>query len=285
MKLDQPTKAQKIKEQYYTLPEEEMQLLIERAKGSDQVAQKQILKVFNNFLTKYFTMLWRNKFSLSDYDIRRFIILYVRSPEVRRSLFKGTFNASITRDINETMTGINYMIRRYDEEEDVWQTIHMAFFQCIDVYQKKENIPFSSFLYSYFFYVLKKHVDTFLIYQLGRKTYGLLEYDESFDNDSGDNLKKGFIAPPGPSLEDVLYSEDIDEMWVMGLTASAPFDQLTLQDRQLLKWRFIDKMKTSEISKKITEHPNTIRDHFAQIEDKIKTIFREDVDLQIELGF
>ena len=71
------------------------------------------------------------------------------------------------------------MAKRYGDEEDVRQTVDMTFFQCITRYQRKDSekgpIPFSGFLYSYFFYLLKKNVDTLLIDQLGRKTFPLLD--------------------------------------------------------------------------------------------------------------
>ena len=61
-------------------------------------------------------------------------------------------------------------------------------------------------------------------------------------------------------------------MWVLGATAAEPFNQLSIQERQLLKWRFVDGKKSSEIAERITEHPNTVREHLKDIRDKIKSI-------------
>jgi len=49
------------KEQYYSLEENEMQMLIEKAKKGNTNAQAELLKVFNNFLTKYATMLYQRQ--------------------------------------------------------------------------------------------------------------------------------------------------------------------------------------------------------------------------------
>lgn len=46
------------KEQYYSLEESEMQELIAKAKNGDEKAKSELLKVFNNFLTKYVSMLY-----------------------------------------------------------------------------------------------------------------------------------------------------------------------------------------------------------------------------------
>jgi DNA-directed RNA polymerase specialized sigma24 family protein len=168
------------------------------------------------------------------------------------------------------------MAKRYGDEEDVRQTVDMTFFQCIARYQRKDSekgpIPFSGFLYSYFFYLLKKNVDTFLIDQLGRKSFPLLD-DEANSDDDEDGNSPGFKAPAEEvDMDKLLATEDINEFWVLGENCAEPFSLLTVQERQLLKWRYIDGLRSSEISKKITEHPNTVREHLSKIRSKIKDI-------------
>lgn len=175
--------------------------------------------------------------------------------------------------LTNAFAGITYMAKRYGDEEDVRQTVNMTFFQCISRYQRRDSekgpIPFSGFLYSYFFYLLKKNVDTFLIDQLGRKSFPLLD-DES-NNDDEQESQPGFKAPPIEySLEQILGTEEINEFWVLGETCYPPFDELTVQERQLLKWRFVDNRKSSEIALIVTEHPNTVREHLTKVKTRVK---------------
>jgi RNA polymerase sigma factor (sigma-70 family) len=138
----------------------------------------------------------------------------------------------------------------------------------------RDQFRLVGFLYSYFFYLLKKNVDTFLIDQLGRKTFPLLS-DDFFDDDP--NSKVGFRADPIEyTFEQIMHTDSIDEMWVLGEKVMAPFDKLTVQDRQLIKWRYIDGKKSSEISQKINEHPNTVREHLSRIKEKIEEIIVTD---------
>lgn len=171
--------------------------------------------------------------------------------------------------------GITYMAKRYGDEEDVRQTVNMTFFQCIARYQRRDSekgpIPFSGFLYSYFFYLLKKNVDTFLIDQLGRKSFPLLSDDDNTGEDD-DEQKPGFKAPPLEySLEEMLGTQEINEMWVLGEDCYAPFNNLTVQERQLIKWKFVDSKKSSEIALIVTEHPNTVREHISKVKEKVKS--------------
>jgi len=167
------------------------------------------------------------------------------------------------------------MTKRYGDEEDIRQTISVTFFQCIKRYERKDSakgpIPFSGFLYSYFFYLLKKNVDTFLIYQLGRKTFPLITSDSYDDED--ENPQPGFRPEPVEyTLEQFIATDELNEMWVLGEKTIPPFDQLTVQERQLIKWRFVDGKKSSEISEKINEHPNTVREHLSKVKLKLRDI-------------
>lgn len=263
------------KETYYSLPEAEMQELIARAKTGSTKDQEELIKVFSNFLTKYVSLLYYNKYNLKDYDIRRFISLFIKDNYARFALRKNKITPSALKEINECMRGINYMTKRYGDEEDIRQTVYMTFFQCIYRYERKGSIPFSGFLYSYFFYLLKKNVDVFLIDQLGRKTFPLIS-DDSTSSEEDEEFHVGFKADPVEySIEQMIASHEIDEFWVFGKKNMPPFDKLTVQERQLLKWRYVDGNRSSEISKKINEHPNTIREHISKLKLKIRDIILE----------
>jgi RNA polymerase sigma factor (sigma-70 family) len=193
---------------------------------------------------------------------------------------KNKISSSNLKIVNETMRGIHYMTKRYGDEEDIRQTVYMTFFQCVARYERKDSakgpIPFSGFLYSYFFYLLKKNVDTFLIDQLGRKTFPLLD-DEATSDESDEDYVVGFKADPIEySMERLMATDRIDEFWVLGENVEGPFDKLSIQERQLLKWRYVDGKRSSQISQIVNEHPNTVREHLSKVREKVKQILLED---------
>lgn len=73
------------KEQYYTLEENEMQDLIQKAKDGNMSAQNELLKVFNNFLTKYSTMLYYRKVQFGGLWLKK-----VHSSFYKRQLRKAS---------------------------------------------------------------------------------------------------------------------------------------------------------------------------------------------------
>lgn len=262
------------KETYYTHSEEDMQDIISRAKSGDKPAQEELLEIFFPFLNKWVNLIYHNKYKLSDYDARQFIGLYVKDKTVGRFLRRNTLNSQGMKHVQECMRGVNYMVKRYGSEEDIRQTVNMTFFQCIQRYERRESkaggyVPFKGYLYRYFFYMLKKNVDTFLIDQHGRKSFPLISDDDFGDGESDGEKPQGFHAPSEQSAEELFGTEEIDEFWVIGDTALHPFDTLTIQERQLLKWRYVDGQKSSDIAQRITEHPNTVREHFNKIRIRI----------------
>lgn len=257
----------KFVEHYYNLDEEDMQALIVSAQGGNGKAQLELLEIFDNFLSKYTSLLYHGKYALSNYDTRRFIALFVKDPYVRFYLLRDKLTPGGQRQVAEVVRGITYMAQRYGDEEDVSQTVKMAFLECVSIYKRKGDIPFSAFLYSYFFYKLKKQVDALLIDQLGRRTFPLIDNEDM--DDPEDERPQGFTAPPTEAAENLIMAEEIDEYWVAGDTATGPFKVLTPQERQLLRWRYIDGERSSDIANRITEHPNTVREHFNRIRGKI----------------
>jgi len=267
---------------YYAIPEDDLQDIIAKAKTGNAIHQKELLKVFNNFITKYTSLLFKSKYDLHDYDIRLFISLFITDPDTRRRLKRNQINHHTFKAVNETMRGINYMINRYNEEADVRQTVQMTFLMCVDKYERRGSIPFSGFLYSYFYYLLKKNVDQFLIYQLGRKSFPLYTDDGVSSAFSDDNSPQTMTIPETESLEDMIMSDSMityDEFWVLGRTTMFPFDQLTIQQRQLIKWRFVDGLKASQIALKTTEHPNTCRAQIQEIRDEIREILHKELTI------
>ena len=69
--------AKRFRERYYDLDEEEIQVLLTEAKAGDAKSQEQLLEIFDNFLSKYVTLLYYGKYNLGDADVRRFIGLFV----------------------------------------------------------------------------------------------------------------------------------------------------------------------------------------------------------------
>lgn len=273
-----------ISRKYYTIPEDALQRIISKAKKGNTRSQEELLVIFDNFLKKYVALLMHKKCDLRDYDIRRFVALFAKGAYSQR-IKRNQIDDATYKEVNEILRGLHYMVSRYAEKGDVEQTVYTTFFQCIDRYERKGSVPFSGFLYNYFFYRLKKNVEEFLISQVGRKTFGLYiedsvtsSYSPTDNTDMStinSDVQKQIMVEESEVY--ILGTDKIDEFWIAGETASYPFNQLTINQRQLLKWRYIDGLKAPSIAEKTSEHPNTCRAQLHKIRDDLELILGEEL--------
>ena len=261
----------KVFREKFDLSEEELQRLISWSQRGDHRSTERLLEVFDNLLSKYVNLLYRGQYSIKEStNTRTFLALYVKDPAVRYPLLKDKLDAAGYKKVQEVVRGLQFMVARHDEE-DVAQTVRMAFLHCIQRYERTESkaggyVPFAGYINWYLKFIVKRYVDMFLIDQNGRHTFGILP-DEIDAEDEEPSM--GYAVPPTPALEEMLGPERIDEFWVAGDTATYPFSTLSPHERQLLRWRYVENMKASEIAHMITEHPNTLRDHYKTIRAKL----------------
>jgi len=270
-------------EKKFDLSEEEIQDLIQRSKNGDTVAQARMLEVFGNLLSKYVAFLMHGKWNIDEADMRYFVRMWVIDPNVGYHLKARKLNSAGYKHVNECIRGVTGMVNRYCDEEDVVQTVQMTFLHCVSKYERRMSkdgsgfVPFSGYLYWNLGYHIKKHTEMFLISQVGRRTYTLLEDSSTRYNDGdGGDIPDGYEAPPEPGVEEMLNTDTIDEFWVLGDTARWPFDQLSIKDRQLFKWRYVDGLHASDIAERLTEHANTVREHINKAKKNLITILEEE---------
>ncbi len=108
---------------------------------------------------------------------------------------------------------------------------------------------------------------------MGLNSFPLIEDEEVHSDD--DIWQVGFTAPSTPGVEQLIWAEEIDQDWVFGETARPPFDRLSVSDRQLLKWRYADGERATQIAKRTSEHPNTCREHLRRAKLRLDGIISE----------
>ena len=274
---------------YWDLDEEDLQLIIWQAQlgqseeWSDQYravsakAVDQLLEIFDNYLSKYIAMLWDNKFNLNHWDIRYFINMFNPNKELAQNIKRKNFNKKTVKGAHEVIGRLQMMLRRYGNLDDLHQTVKMSFLSCVMRYERVassqgegEWVPFSGFLYRYFLYVVKADVEEYLTDQLGLKTFPIIPAENPSD-DSEHDYVPGFKLPSHPDAsEDTINAVNLDDTWVAGLTCEFPFNKLSVNERQLLKWYYVNGESSIEISQRLNEHSNTTKGRLNKIEDKLE---------------
>jgi len=215
--------------------------------------------------------------------MKQFVCLYLGDPVLRGKVRKEQLNFKAYEEVTSVINGIVFMVRRYNDEHDVRLTVNMTFIERVLKYKRMGEIPFSGYLYRNFFYSLKKNVDTLLIDQNGLHSFPLITDDSvgsSFEPGDSDATGGIYEKPDlfGKGIEEMMDVDSIDEYWVLGETCGFPFDQLTRQERQLIKWRYIDGLRPNKIAERTSDHPNTCRQHVKLAIEKLQSIVLQSRD-------
>lgn len=261
---------------YYHLPEEEIQDLVARAQQNDREASEYLLTIFDNFIQKYVNLLYHGQLALHNNDIRQFLKLFINNNRLKRCLGQNRFSQHDHHELQRIWSSFNWMIVRFAGEEDVRQTVELAFMDCVQRYRRKGDVPFSGYIYRYFLFIMQKYMQEILIDQLGRKTFPL-RVEEDFD-DEDDDVPPGFDVPAEPSAEEMVDSHEIDEDWVFG-DAQFPFNQLNPQERQLIKWYYIDNKTLTSIADRMAESSNNISSIIASARRKLTEVIKDNPEL------
>lgn len=258
---------------YYHLPEEEIQDLVNRAQQGDENALSEVLTIFDNFVQKYVNLLFHGQLALHNNDIRQFLKLFVNDTNLKRKLGQNKLNYRERQELQQIWHGFNYMITRYNTEEDVRQTVQTAFTDTVMRYQRRGEVPFSGYIYRYFLFIMQKYMKEILIDQLGRKSFPL-RVEEDFNDEDEDSVPPGFDVPSEPSAEEMSSQKEIDEDWVFG-EAMFPFDQLNIQERQLIRWYYIEKVNITNIADRMAESAGKISEKLATARQKLEDAIKE----------
>lgn len=258
-------------ERKYNLSNAEMVELVKQFQAGSDSAGMKMLEVFENFLANFVKLLYYGTYDRSNYELKRFIGFYIPNGQLRYKFMKNQLSPPEAKAVNDVVRGLNVMVTRFCELEDVEQALKLALLSCLKIYEPRPSsqggsVPVTNYISNYSLYIFKKVTDTQLISQLGRKTFPLIDESTTDENE----VQAGFLPPIGPDLESYLDKEEFNEAWVYGTTAKGVFATLTQAERQLIKWRYIDGERASEIAHKLLEHPNTTRERLLRLKETIK---------------
>jgi hypothetical protein len=281
--------------------------LVKKAQQGDEKSLNELYTRYEWFLFKYRQM-FRSEIDMlrlvrSYSDVASFFSLYVG----KRTKNIISNNQANERASNVAFKKANELVELGKEiggQEDVNSIIDLTFFQCVKRYdpdakviselkklgldytsmKKKEQkkyqeqfpvVSFEGFLLTYFKFRLKKNLDVEsrgIIPGIGWcKPYGDNETGVNTTEEATETDQEAItVCIDHDNIETIIAQlQNIDHDWVEGTTATWPFDQLSKQERWLIKARFVDRQYTYVIAENIGMSTSIIRARVADIRIKL----------------
>lgn len=231
--------------------------LVLRYQNGDEKAGEELISLFYPYLLKYFKLLTEGTLDLSDKDSRKFICLFIDDAEVRKKLKRVYQPAEVRHQAYLTATMLSKNCKGINPD-DLMQELTFILLRIAKRYKKKKKrVNFCGYLYNAFRYELFRTISKIIANPLVLFSESNISYyDESYIN-TKDNIENNPLIYINEPV--MLIDEELGNSWIRGLTAGEGFEQLTPLQRLILKLRYQEGMKDTEIAERTGYHRNTIR--------------------------
>lgn len=251
-------------------------LVFQYQQGSDK-AGLEIIQLFgycpqtkelSNYLHKYFSLLRYGVINFRDRDTRQFIRLFTSDPVHNKALIPHYQYADTKKAARKTVQMINDRLSHISDNELTHDLCILLLEQAKRFKKKSEKINFCGYLYnSYRYRVHDYYAPYFRDLSYSDRIEPLEDY---IDEQSEITIKDSWYHD--------LYFENEEASlgfnWILGRTATYPFDQLTTFERTLLSLYDDKKHTYEEVGNIMGYHRDTIWQKRKQIKAKLEELMK-----------
>lgn len=246
---------------YHFSEEEEIELaqldelVFEYQRTKSPLLAEAILKKFAPIINKYYGLLAFGSPSY-DRDIECFIFLITRDRGLRIGIANRNYVSQKHNKqyIEKSIFYIYSMAKQAMEPEDLLAELNKLMLECANKYKWDINkkVHFTGFIANYYRYLVKQLFDRItkdVMHKYPLDFYNKLETTEAPSN----------------------VNKEIDWDWIMGKWGDDIFECLTPKEREIIKYKYYDKLNYTAISKKIFEHPNKVKKIIKEAINKLRS--------------
>lgn len=254
----EPTEEQK---QSYRQVEE----WIVQYQGGDKSISEILINNFEGYLVRYYQILCHGNIDDRDYRSREFIACFIGSPRRRSTLFAPT--AIAKTDLDSTSKLLKTQLSSYDTEE-IWNTIVMSFLELAMNHEANLDAPcFHNYVVKMYHNVLAKNVQDMakdpLVYSSSVRFVDNLQI--------GEDGSEIWITENVPDTHEEI--EEINEIdWIFGQQKLGIFQYLSSLERQVIIWRYVDKINLKAIGDYIGVQQFDVQNMIKQIKSKLRAL-------------
>lgn len=229
-----------------------------------------ITKELSRYIGKYFNLLRYGVINFKDKDTRLFIRMYVSDQAVRDGLIPFYQYADIKKAARKKVQMINFRLRHLTDEEIINDLCYILLKLAKRYKKKGSKKNFCGFVYNKSFRgELKTHYKYLFEDLLYSKDIEPLE--DFIDEDSEITIDDKWYL-------DLYFEKENQELgfnWILGRTATFPFNQLTRFERTLISLYDHKGMTYEEVGAQMGYHRDTIWSKRKQIKNKIQELLKK----------
>ena len=247
-----------------------VETLVLAFQSGHEEAGVELMLSFDNYFRKYTNIILKSDIDFKDRESRFFISLFMQKDDYKK--VRRPFQQSET--ISKALQAVSFIRNTYGQatEEDIKQDFYMIFFKLIKRY-KPMGKSFGAYLCTSFVYELARHIRTQLKDPISRSK-NVLQFCDMCD-DHGTQLSASGGVVYGDMI-DLIDEITFSETWIVGLTCSDEFIELTQFERLILIKYYVEEKTDKKIADETGFKRNTINKKRAKAINKIKAKLLDD---------
>ena len=221
-------------------------------------AAEKILDSFKGFIWKYTELISNGRFQIEDESLRSFVALFSVNQTNRKCAHQYKYKPTVAAGLSETVKRIKSLFAQYTivdiKNETIGTLLSMA-----KRYKDKDKPSFHNYVDKCFHYELYRAMIKLIKDPLTRSWYE--PYNDDYQTDMNipfefeESLYKAdqewlvanadIITVPA---KNPYYDESLDLNWINGVTCCDALKTLSPFEREILKYKYIDKMTDEDIA-------------------------------------
>lgn len=255
----------------------EIDTLVEQHKKGSELASTELIRYFGYdpytnetswLIGKYFNLLRYGGIKFRNKDTRRFIRLFTSDPKLKADLIPGYQYAETKKQSRIIVQRINDRMAYLEDTEIIYDLVSILL-DLASRYQRKKDrnnfcayvgSSFHFYVFNYYSYLFK---DLFYSNRIEPFSDHLDEHNEVDIKDSWD--------------QDLYFEHERQELgfnWILGRTATFPFNHLTQFDRTLISLYDHKNMTYEEVGAQMGYHRDTIWRKRKDIKNRISNLLK-----------
>lgn len=247
--------------------------LVEEYQNGSEESGLELIKAFgysenpdeaNWLIGKYFNLLKYGGIKFRNKDTRRFIRLFMTDDTYKKEMIRGYQYSDTKKAARKVVQNINNRMEAFSDKE-ILHDLSLIILQLAHRYTKRgSRNNFCAYVIScYHFYLFRyyKHIFRDIIYS--NRIEPLEDYVDENNEVDIDSI-----------YEDDLYFENEEDQlgfnWILGKTASHPFDKLNQFERTILNLYDNEGYTYQQVADYMGYHKDTIYKRRRKIKDKLK---------------
>ncbi|MFE9081959.1 sigma-70 family RNA polymerase sigma factor [Bacillus mobilis] len=239
-----------------TITAQDKQVLLYQQTGISE----SLVKEYENFLNKYYTLLTKDVINFKNYDIRCFLACYINNKGIIKNLKDGGFYSQ--ESIKQAYKALNYLkwVFRNHTKDELRAELLIPFLLCARHY-KPQGSSFKKYIYVSYKFNLKRLIDSM--------NQDLLDHKDMIyqNNYTDQNNEKGLeetlnkLESKNPSILEIEMSTGSElnhPSWVHGDVSQFPFNKLKSHERYILAKYYYEGYTDKEIARMIPYHSKSI---------------------------